>query len=66
MRKYFDTNAEAVAWALRHERDGWFTVIDRTRIEGTWFVDTYLVESEVEPYRRQVQDLHPSNYEEIS
>ena len=48
MRKYFESNAEAVVWAIGHDNDDWFTVIDQTE-HGNWFVDVYLVESEAEP-----------------
>ena len=64
MRKYFDSNAEAVVWAMRRQKNGWFTVVDQTERNGAWFVDVYRVESEPEPYQRQIRDLHPSNYTE--
>ena len=57
MRKYFNDNIEAVTWAMRHQKDGWFTVINQTGRDGGWFVDVYLVESEVE-----AGDVHPSNF----
>ena len=49
MRKYFDSNVEAVTWAMRLQKDGWFTIINSLGPDGSWFVDTYLVEEETEP-----------------
>ena len=60
MRKYFDDNVEAVMWAMRHQKDGWFVVIDQTGRNEGWYVDLYLVESEDE-----AGDVHPSNYTEV-
>ena len=57
MREYFDDAAQAATWAMRHQKNGWFAVVDQTEPGGDWFVDVYLVESEDE-----AEDVRPSDY----
>ena len=64
MRKYFESNVEAVKWAYDNQTDDLLAVVDRTYSEGgIWFVDLHSVESESSAYERLADDVVPLHSE---